>query len=91
MMNGSMIDGDDNSPSGIHSASTLTRPSKWEWEGTSRTRDKTGTRTSVAIEILFGELHSSTHDLDLFFWMLLRTCVHYNQLNKSRVNPRSER
>ena len=53
---------------------------------------KTGTRTFMAIDALYGEEHSFMHDLESFFWVLFWTCIHYNEPNKeSRVVPKFEK
>ncbi|KAI0161090.1 hypothetical protein GGR52DRAFT_562862 [Hypoxylon sp. FL1284] len=47
-------------------------------------RRKTGTRVFMAIGALLGELHTFTHDLESFFWVLFWICIHYDGSGESR-------
>ncbi|KAK0725638.1 hypothetical protein B0H67DRAFT_598797 [Lasiosphaeris hirsuta] len=56
---------------------------KEDREGTSGAKGKTGTRAFMAIRVLLGEQHSFMHDLESFFWVLFRICIHFNGPGKA--------
>ena len=50
---------------------------------------KTGTKIFMAIGALLGEHHCFMHDLESFFWVLFRVCIHYGGLDiEGRVKRR---
>nr|KMM68958.1 hypothetical protein CPAG_05281 [Coccidioides posadasii RMSCC 3488] len=56
-----------------------------ECDSFSRAQDKTGTRAFMAIDVLYGEMHSFMHNLESFFWFLFWVCIHYNGPGKGRI------
>ena len=87
-----MMNEDDDDPSRRSLLIDLDLAIKEQWEGSSGTRGKTGTRAFIAIGVLLDERHSFRHDLESFFWVLFWICIHYNGPNeKGRVDPRFEK
>ncbi|KAM7191158.1 hypothetical protein V8F33_009029 [Rhypophila sp. PSN 637] len=59
--------------------------------GASRAKGKTGTRAFMAIGALLGEQHSFMHDLESFFWVLFRICIHCDGPGEGKVVAQFDR
>ncbi|KAI1769144.1 hypothetical protein GGR53DRAFT_474645 [Hypoxylon sp. FL1150] len=82
--NNLMINEDNNDPSRSSFLIDLDLAIPIDRRNASGARGRTGTRAFMAIGALLGELHTFTHDLESFFWVLFWICIHYDRSGRSK-------